>query len=208
MVSKLTENMVSGTLLYTCIQQPTTKYQSKEKEWKVSVVVSEDVADDWGDRFQKQPAKVIKTSEFKDKYKIDPVYPDEKKQYIINLKKNVLLANGEPVPEYYQPKVFIDTGNGKVMDITQETLVGNGSTGCVSFETHENDYGVFARLKNVKVDNLIKYESTDSGSNEFGEIDNSNKPEPSQDNEGGEFSQESPQSSDEGQDDFDDEAPF
>lgn len=165
--------MLSGVLVFTCIQEPTKKYQSTEKEWKVGVVVDEDTADDWNDRYEKQPAKIVKTAEFEKIYKIKPVFPKAKKQYIITIKKDQLLANGEPVPEYYFPKVFErSAASGKLREITQEKLVGNGSVGTVSFEEWGNDYGDFARLKNVLVDDLVEYERDDNvAGSEFGDVE-------------------------------------
>ena len=57
----LTQNTIEGTLVLVSIQTPQTKYQSTEKEYKAGVVVDEDTADAWNERFPKQTAKVVKT---------------------------------------------------------------------------------------------------------------------------------------------------
>ena len=165
---------VQGVLVYTCIQQPTFKYQDKvNKEYKVSVVVDEDIADTWNENFPKQSAKVVKTSDFQKEYKIDPPFEGEKKQYVITLKKDAQYRDGNPIPENNKPKVYLNTGtdaNGKVLmkDVTADKLVGNGSVGAVSYETTSNDYGVFARLKNVRVDSLVEYIQKGSGDADLG----------------------------------------
>ena len=69
-MSQLTQNTIEGTLVFITIQTPQAKYQSTEKEFKAGVVVDEDTADAWNERFPKQQAKVVKTSDFKDTYKI------------------------------------------------------------------------------------------------------------------------------------------
>jgi len=162
-------NVVEGTLVYVCIQTPTTKYQSTDKEFKVGIVVDEDTADAWDEQFPKQSAKAAKTAEFKDLYKIDPVFPSEKKQYIINLKKPAQYKDGNPLPEQYTPKVLVPVDGGKYEDVTQTVLPANGSKGKVSYEVTSNDYGTFARLKNVLVTDMIEYKkaSTDAAA-DFG----------------------------------------
>ena len=61
-MSHLTQNTIEGTLVFVTIQTPQTKYQSTDKEFKVGIVVDEDTADSWNERFPKQTAKVVKTS--------------------------------------------------------------------------------------------------------------------------------------------------
>lgn len=161
--------MVGGALMYACIKSPSKKYKSEEREFKVSVVVDEDSADEWNEMFSKQPAKVVLTKNFEEIYKV-PAPLESKKQFVITLRKDVLLANGQPVPDVYKPKVFLQKEDGKLLNVTLSKEVGNGSLGVVSIETYDaGDYGVFARLKNVKVTSLVEYESNhvEAGS-EFG----------------------------------------
>lgn len=162
---------ISGVLFYTCVQQPTFKYQDKvNKEFKVSVCVSEDEADDWNDKFPKQAAKVVKTSDFEKEYKVAAPFPDARKQYIITLKRDAQYADGNPVADKYKPKVFMKGANGLLDDITQEKLVGNGSVGVVSYEVRSNDYGDFAKLKNIRVDQLVEYVTRGTGDDELGQV--------------------------------------
>lgn len=155
-------NVINGTLAYVVVQQPQLKYGSQtEKEYKVSVIVDEDTADDWDERFPKQAAKSVKTAEFEKLYRIPPVYPDAKKQYIITLKKPAQYKDGNPLPESYRPKILLREGEG-VVDVTSDVLPANGSVGAVSFEIKTNDYGQFASLKNVLVEELIEYKKASS----------------------------------------------
>jgi hypothetical protein len=164
MISKLT-----GTLVFACLQEPVACYdKEKGKEWKVGIVVDEDTADEWDKIYKKQPAKAVKTGDFEESYKCSPPFPDEKKQYIITLKKNEKLANGEDVPDKYKPKVLVQTSEGRE-DVTGTTLVGNGSVGQVSVDHFENSYGAMARLKNVLVTDLVEYTKSEGKSYSSGD---------------------------------------
>lgn len=162
-------NVIEGTLVYVCIETPNKKYQSEDREYTAAIVVDEDTADEWNDRFPKQPAKVVKTIDFEKEYKIAPVFADEKKQYVIRLKKDAQYKDGNPIAEPFRPKVLWQKEDGKVVDVTTSVLPANGSKGKISFETSENDYGVFAKLKNVLVTEMIEYvrPSRDAG-DDFG----------------------------------------
>lgn len=167
-MSTLTQNTIEGTLVFVNIQTPTTKYQSTDKEYKAGVVVDEDTADAWNEMFPKQSAKVVKTSDFKDTYKIDPPFASEKKQYVITLKKPAQYADSTPLPKQYQPKVFLQEGSD-AFDVTETKLPANGSKGKISFEVRDNSFGTFAKLRNVLVTELIEYKKVSSdGASDFG----------------------------------------
>lgn len=167
-MATLTHNTIEGTLVFVTIQTPQTKYQSDDKEYKVGIVVDEDTSDSWNERFPKQTAKVVKTSDFKETYKIDPVFPDEKKQYVITIKKPASYKDGKELPEMYRPKVLLQDGNTAI-DVTKTTLPANGSKGKVSFEENSNDFGTFSRLKNVLVTEMIEYKKGGgNAADEFG----------------------------------------
>ena len=164
----LTQNTIEGTLVFVTVQTPQTKYQSDDKEYKVGIVVDEDTADSWNERFPKQTAKVVKTSDFKETYKIDPVFPNEKKQYVITIKKPASYKDGKELPEMYRPKVLLQDGKTAI-DVTKTTLPANGSKGKVSFEENSNDFGTFSRLKNVLVTEMIEYKKGGgNAADEFG----------------------------------------
>jgi hypothetical protein len=164
MISKLT-----GTLVFACLQDPTTCYdKEKGKEWKIGIVVDEDTADEWEKIYKKQPATAVKTVDFEGLYKCSAPFPDEKKQYIITLKKNTKLSNCEDVPDKYKPRVLVQTSEGRE-DVTLTTLVGNGSLGSVSVDHFDSSYGPVARLKNVLVTELVEYTKSEGKSYSSGD---------------------------------------
>ena len=162
---------LTGTLVYVQVDTPKNCYvEEKGKEWKASIVVTEDDADTWDEEYPKQTAKQVKTSDFEGIYKIEAPFPDHRKQYIITLRKNTKLSNGNDVPVKYQPKVYKKVGKA-MEDITKEVLVANGSEGQISVENYDGKMGSFARLKNVLVTKLIEYHKEGSDGNsgdEFG----------------------------------------
>lgn len=162
-ISKLT-----GTLVYVQVDQPKPCYvEEKGHEWKASIVVDEETADIWDEAFPKQTAKQVKTADFEGIYKIPAPFVDQRKQYIITLRKNTKLGNGNDVPLQYQPKVFQKKGN-TLVDITKTILVANGSIGQMSVEVYDGKMGSFARLKNVMVTDLIEYVKKDSAGEDAG----------------------------------------
>lgn len=168
------------TLCYTKIQVAAPKYQDKlHKEYTVDAIVTEDVADEWEEAFAKNRPKKIKTSEFKDRYKIDPPSPKEKNQFMLKVKVGATFkkdynefSEGDLVPATFKgrPKVLLPVEGG-VKDVTMTTLVGNGSVGDISFSITDNDYGVFPQLSAVLVKDLVVYENSGAGS-DFGTIVN------------------------------------
>jgi len=157
--------VIEGTLVYAKIAQADSKYQSKDTEYSVEVIISEDQADAWDEQFKKQPAKKIKAADFEAKYKI-PVpsaFKGEKNLYSIKLKKDAVVDGEEFFPEY-APKVYLETADERV-DITKSRLIANGSFGKVSYRINSNDFGTFAKLANVLLDEegFIEYESKSTG---------------------------------------------
>lgn len=162
-MAKYTQETITGTLLYVCIQQPTKKYESDETEWKVSLVVDKKTAKEWNKRFSKQKAKEIDNAEFESIYKIQPPVDGQDEQYVIKISQNTHTADGK---EMYQPKIYQDIGANNVVDITNTKLVGNGSKGSVSYTVVENKFGTFAKLNALLVTDLIEYQKV--GGNPFG----------------------------------------
>lgn len=161
-------NKISGYLYYTCIQNPVPcMEESKGKEFKVSIVTSRDFADDYADFYTKTSVKKVRTADFEAQYKTAPPeeFADEKFQYVITVRKNTNLGNGNPVPAMYCPKVLIRK-KGKLVDVTEDTLVGNGSKGIASLEVYETDTGKYPgkypRLKNILVEELVEYVKPES----------------------------------------------
>lgn len=141
-------------------------YNKARKEYSVEVAVSEEVADSWDEVFTKQPSKKYTNAKFMEKYKLDNKedlpFPNEKKQFTIKIVQKAQNKDGEPVPDFMIPRVFV-IKDKKAVDVTFDTNVGNGSKGAVKLRVNANDYGTFAYLSRVKVDELVEYEGGGSG---------------------------------------------
>ena len=168
---------IKGMLVYVCIDKPRDCYdKEKGQEWKATVVTAdEDTADLFAETFAKQPPKKIKTAEFESIFKVAPPEGAGKNVWAITLRRNTVLANGEMVPERYQPKAFVRNEDGTLKDITKNILIGNGSMGEISIDIYESTKygGKTARLKNILVTDLIEYtppERTLEAGSEFGEV--------------------------------------
>lgn len=162
--------VLEGVAVYAKIAQADNKYESKDTEYSIGVIVDEDAADAWESVYKKQPPKKIKASEFEEKYKFPCPIDGAKNVYQITLKKDAVVDGEEFMPEY-RPKVFLDMNNGDRLDITESRLISNGSLVKVSYSISENKYGTFARLRNVLVeeDTFKEYESKGVASgDEFG----------------------------------------
>ena len=160
---------ISAVFAYTKIQEPAFKYQSTtEKEFSIDLIVDKATAKAFGKQFPKQKGKTVDNDDFEEIYKMPPPFPDQDEQYVLKLKRPAQYKDGKPLPESYWPKVM-QKKNGKAVPIPREVLVGNGSTGKVSYDVNENDYGTFAKLKNVLVEDLKEYKkSGGTGADDFG----------------------------------------
>ena len=164
---------IEGILLYVCIQEPARPYigpkdpPDKPKEWKVSVAVLDEDTSDKIEEFAKSldaklSVKKFKADAFKETFKTE-LPEGVNKAWVYTLRRSTELGKtGKPVPPQYAPKVFMMQGNTR-LDITNEKLVGNGSTGKVSLEVFQRDNGnASIYLKNVMVDTLVEYVKTSS----------------------------------------------
>ena len=160
---------ISAVFAYAKIQEPAFKYQSTtEKEFSIDLIVDKATAKAFGKQFPKQKGKTVDNDDFEEIYKMPPPFPDQDEQYVLKLKRPAQYKDGKPLPESYWPKVM-QKKNGKAIQLPREVLVGNGSTGKVSYDVNENDYGTFAKLKNVLVEDLKEYKKTGgSGADDFG----------------------------------------
>ena len=157
--------VVEGVIVYAKIAQPDLKFQSKDTEFSIGVIVNEDAADAWDEQFKKQPATKIKATDFEAKFKfpLPAEFKGEKNVFQIKLKRDAVVDGVPFYPDNY-PKVFLDTADERV-DITQSRLIANGSRGKVSYRINSNDFGTFAKLANVLFDEegFIEYESKGGG---------------------------------------------
>lgn len=165
----------NAVFAYTKIQQADFKYgSSTEKEFSVDCIVDKATAKAWNKQFPKQKAKEIDNDDFERIFKIAPPF-DGDEQFVIKLKKPAQYKkDGEihPVPDQYRPRVFEKGEDGKLVDITKDKLVSNGSKGVASYEENTNDFGTFARLKAIRVDELIEYKKVGGAASydELGEV--------------------------------------
>ena len=160
---------ISAVFAYAKIQEPAFKYQSTtEKEFSIDLIVDKATAKAFGKQFPKQKGKQVDNEDFEEIYKIPPPFPDQDEQYVLKLKRPAQYKDGKPLPETYWPKVM-QKKSGKAVAIPRDVLVGNGSVGKVSYDVNENDYGTFAKLKNVLVEELKEYKKPGgTGADDFG----------------------------------------
>lgn len=157
---------ITGTLVYVCIpnaQKALVKAgEKKADEWKASVVVDEDTADDFEEYGKKcgtmVSCKKVKTAEFEGIYKCPPPEDAGKNVWVITLRKSTELGKtGREVPDQFKPKVFEKVGKN-IVEITTTKLVGNGSKGSISIDPFlRSDGSTSLYLKNVLVTDLIEY---------------------------------------------------
>lgn len=163
MSNTVIENVVFA---YVKIQSPVNKYQSTDSEFTVDCVVSKAQAKDWNKAFPKQKAKVVENDEFTEKFKMDLPFPDQDEQYVIKLKKPHI-KNGKEMDQRYRPRVFLATG-GEPKDITFDVLPANGSKGKAAYTVRSNDFGTFAGLDSILIEDLIEYKSSNTVGGAFG----------------------------------------
>lgn len=152
---------------YAKIAQADTKYQSTEKEYSVDCVVPKSVAKDWNKKYPKQKSKEFDNADFERIFKIAPPF-DGDEQFVIKLKKPAQYKDGTLLPDAVKPRVFEKGADGKLVDITATKLVANGSKGVAQFDEVTNSFGTFAKLKAIRVDQLIEYKK--GGSDAFSEL--------------------------------------
>jgi len=151
---------ISGVLCYVKVIEPVKKYQSEDKEFSLDIVVDKATAKEWSKRFPKQKAKIIDREDFEGIFKIPPPF-DGDQLYVVKLKKPAQYKDGQPLPKKYWPKVLVNSKEGAV-DLDDGVLVANGSKGKVSFDVTTNDFGTFARLRNILIEELIEYRKAGS----------------------------------------------
>lgn len=176
----LDENTISNAgIYYAKITNPAKKYQSDtEFEFVVDVHVDKATAKAFKKAFPKQPPKEMEYEDFVEKFGAENAIGDVgDEQHFIKLKKPAQYKDKKdgvtkPIPDIYRPRIFQEV-NGELVDITfdESKKVANGSKGTILMEVSTNSYGTFAKLKAVRVDNLIVYEGSGSG-NAFGALGN------------------------------------
>lgn len=179
-VLNIEDNTISNAgIYYAKITKPAKKYQSDtEFEYVVDVHVDKTTAKAFKKAFPKQPPKEMDYDDFVEKFGAENAIGDVgDEQFFIKLKKPAQYKDKKdgmikPIPDIYRPRIFQEV-NGELVDITfdESKKVANGSKGTILMEVSTNSYGTFAKLKAIRVDNLIVYEGGGSG-NAFGALGN------------------------------------
>lgn len=140
---------------YTKIMNPVPAINKENSEVSVVVIMDEDTSDDWNEKNEGHLTKSLKNEAFTEKYKIEPPFPNQKKQYVVNVKK-MHSKGGVELPEKFRPRVF-QVIDGKNVDITFEKEVGNGSRGKLSYSNYTNSFGTHVQLDSILVEDLVEY---------------------------------------------------
>lgn len=167
---------------YTKLKAPVTAIKKTNTEVSVQVVMSEDDADNLLETCPSANVKSYKNDAFKEKFKFDAPFTDQKKQFVASFKKMVS-KDGVDLPEKFRPRVIHLQADGSKEDITFTTEVGNGSSGAVAYSTYQASYKedgrdvtkTLCQLVAIQVEDLIEYVS-DKGDGD-GEDSEDNSPE-------------------------------
>lgn len=171
------------TFYYPCISRPKAIYDDRKlpydkarKEYSVQIGVNEDVADAWDELFDKQNAKKMSNEKFIEQFQLKAEEggdvnkllpePKAKRQYVIKVAQKAEKNDGTPISDNLVPRVLVpdEKDPKKLVDVTFEKLVGNGSKGHIIIRVNSNaDYGTFAYLSRMIVTDLIEYEVTSVG---------------------------------------------
>ena len=177
----ITQIIISDvTFYYTCVKRPVPIYDDRKlpyekarKEYKTTIAVDEDTADQWDEIFGKQPSQKHNNAKFMEHYKLEseeelPV-ADAKKQFTIKVTQKAQNKDGNPINPKAVPKVLKVEGK-KGIEIGRSTNVGNGSKGTLIVRVMSNDYGTFSYLDTVAITSLVEYDD-DSGAVSKGTLD-------------------------------------
>lgn len=156
-MAKLLENVE----LYWAFLDPANPQENFEKkQWSITAYVSKE-----------QVMKFKKAGLIRSLRPVEDSEGNETGEYKITFKQNAVTATGK---EMRAPGVFTKGDDGVVRPLTG-VIIGNGSTGSISFDTYDWDFkgqkGTSMALKNVLVSNLIPYEAAEAPGAEFGKID-------------------------------------
>lgn len=155
-------------LFFTCIAEPTYKYQSKiEKEFKTTVVVDKATGRSFSKEGFNKTVKTVPTEEFEAKYKTAPPYPDQEDQYVISFSAPATYKDGNPRQDWSFPKAFFKSEAGEIVE-NSSVLIGNGSVGSISLTIRPpmkdmpNSKPSLA-LKSVLIRTLVPFEKKAAG---------------------------------------------
>lgn len=158
------------TFAYAKLAEAAKKYQSEDLVYEVDCIVTKAQAKAFSKEFTKQKAKEYDREDFEARFKMEAPYEGDE-IYVLKLRK-AATKNGEVFDEKYRPKVLVDMNDGERVDCTTSRLLSNGSKGKISYRITENEFGKFAQLNNLLIqeDDFIEYKSSAGGTvgSEFG----------------------------------------
>lgn len=170
--------VLKGVILaYAKIAEASKKYKSEDLEYSVDCIVDKATAKVWNKEFTKQKAKEFDAEEFTEKFKMDNPFGEDE-VYVIKLKK-AATKDGEAFDEKFRPKVLLDVMEDDVKvrtDITVSRLIANGTVADVSYRITDNDFGHFAQLQNIRIDEENFKEYVATGGKVGGEFDDDDTP--------------------------------
>ena len=178
----------------------------KPNEWECSVVITDEDTVDELEAYGKSldtmlSVKKVKTTEFKDLYKVEPPDGAGKNVWVFKLKKSTEQGKtGRKIAFKFYPQVLMNTKEGRtrlndmwkeistttedgeevikvVSNNKQPTLVGNGSYGTISIDRFDRTAGGSTlSLKNLLVTELKEYEGSGNSNDgsEFDDADDGN----------------------------------
>jgi hypothetical protein len=165
------------------MKAPVKALNEKNTEVSVQAVVSEDDADNLLEACPSANVKTFKNDAFAEKFKFEAPFPDQKKQYVVSMKKMVS-RDGVDLPEDYRPRAIMLNEDGSKEDITFLKEIGNGSRGDLAYSTYTADYKdkesgkqvkkLLSQLVAIQVTDLVEYSSGDNS--EGGDAEPSAKP--------------------------------
>lgn len=157
-MANLPKDTIEGYLVFTSISKPKLKYKSeKDFEYGVTVVLSKEDAKEFKKRKLNKTVKEVDSSEFLEKYKIDPPFPDQDEQYLVTITQNVTKTNGDPLPDFLRPQAYLKVEGGNELITDKE--IANGSYGTVRYSQRDGDKGISIKLDAVQLTTFIPYVS-------------------------------------------------
>lgn len=163
MTNKNFGDLDNVTFLYARIAEPYKGKFSEVAEYQVTVVVSPQQFKEFTSVYKNKAKMPVPTADFKEKYKIDPPFPDDMYQHILTFKQKAFKRDGTPMAESTRPRAFRLVGD-KAIDITS-TLIGNGSKGVLRYSIRPYEFGgqsgTALDLKSVLITDLVEYKKED-----------------------------------------------
>lgn len=147
-----------GVLVYTKLLEPQLKYKELvASEYSTGLIVPKAAAKAYKKVF-KGAVKELDAEEFAEKYNFERPFPEEDEVFILKFAKGAVDKTGKAFDAKFRPKLLINTAEGKV-DVTTTKKVANGVKALVSYRCNINDFGTFAELRNILVqeDDFVEY---------------------------------------------------